>query len=150
MSITPTDAIALIAVIISAFSFLYSILLNIKQGKYIKNQDELNKLLLEKEKAEIENKQFAELNAKVVKYGQSKYYIRVYNQGKTRANNVNFTMIESEWMIMNHVFPLEYLDPGNSVDLSLSLFLGSELKSKCKITWEDKSGKQDRDVILVV
>jgi len=150
MNITTTDIIALIAVVISALSFIYSIALNVRQGKYIKHQDELNQLLLAKEKAEIEKEQFADLNAKVIKYGQSKYYIKVYNQGKTRATNVDFTMIESKWMIMDHAFPLEYLEPGNSVDINLSLYIGSELKSKCKITWEDKSGKQEREVILVV
>ena len=54
MNITTTDVIALIAVIISAFSFIYSIVLNLKQGKYIKHQDELNQILLAKEKAEKE------------------------------------------------------------------------------------------------
>jgi hypothetical protein len=150
MTFTLTDIIALGAVIISALSFLYSIVLNIKQGKYIKHQDELNKLLLKKEKAELEKELFADVSARIVKFGQSKYYIRVYNQGKNKAINVNFEMIDSKWMIMNHAFPLEYLDPGSSVDLNLALFLGCEQKGKCIITWEDKSGKQEREVILLV
>ena len=150
MNVTTTDLIALLAVFVSVLSFIYSIILNINQGKYIKHQDQLNQLLLEKEITERQKEQFAEVGAKVVKYGQSKYYIKVYNQGKARANNVTFTITESEWRIMDHAFPLEYLDAGSSVDLGLSLFLGSELKNKCKITWEDKSGHQEREVILIV
>lgn len=45
---------------------------------------------------------------------------------------------------------IEYLDSGSSIDMPLELFSGSELKGKCKINWVDKSGRQEREVILVV
>jgi len=150
MNLNSTDLIALLAVVISALSFFYSIALNIKQGKYIKHQDELNNILLLKEKSEIEKQKFADLDAKVIKYGNSKYYIKVYNQGKARAYNVDFQMIDSEWMIMDHAFPLEYFEPSKSIELNLALSLNSEMKSKCLLTWEDESGPHTKEVILIV
>jgi hypothetical protein len=44
-----TDKIAIAALVVSVLGFVYTVILNWRQGNYIKTQHELNKLALAKE-----------------------------------------------------------------------------------------------------
>lgn len=142
-----TDIIALFALIIGCMSFFHSIYIHVRQSKYQKNQDELNRLYIEKVQKEYQREGTADVSANVVKISKGNYRIRVYNKGNHRAHDVTFDLVDSNWIFSNRVFPLEFLDVGKSVDMPLVAVSGMVSKAKCKITWLDKLGEQERDVI---
>ncbi len=144
-----SDMIALIAVALSLLAFVYSIINNVRQNKYIKTQDELNGILLHKEKKSLSLENKAQISATFVRYGPKDKRIRVYNKGDSRATNVNIEFLEDpNWLIMDDIFPLEFLDSGDSVELIVSLHMQSSRKAKCKLTWMDISGENEIEVIL--
>ena len=146
-----SDYISIGAVVVSSFSIIVSIILYKNQKKYIKTQDDLNKLLLNKEKNEIEQSNNAFVSANVVSMGNSKYRIRVYNTGKSRANDVKISYPEKHsWFIMDDKFPMKFIDPNKSVDLPLSISLNSESKITIIIIWKDISSNEEKtnEVIL--
>jgi len=144
-----SDYISIGAVIVSVISIIVSIILYNKQNRYIKTQDDLNQLLLTKEKKEVDSSEEAFVSANVVKMGNGNYRIRVFNKGKGRANNVDISYPEEHnWMIMNNIFPLEFLESGQSVELILALNMGAQSKIKAVFTWNDKNGAKTNEVIL--
>ncbi len=144
-----SDYISIGAVCVSVISIIVSIFLFNNQKKYIKTQDELNKLLLNKEKKEVESTDEALVSANVVRMGSKNYRIRVFNKGKGQANNVNISYFEqNNWMIMNNILPIEFIKSGQSVDLILALHMNTQSKVKAILTWEDKKGSKENIVIL--
>ncbi|TGL02170.1 hypothetical protein EHQ43_17580 [Leptospira bouyouniensis] len=144
-----SDYIAIVAVIVSIISIVVSIYIYNNQKTYIKTQHELNKLLLEKERKEVETLEEAFVSANVVKLGTGKNRIRIFNKGKGRANNVNISYPEDHnWLITNRIFPLEFLDSGQSVEMILSMYMGSQSKIRAILTWNDKAGEKTNEVIL--
>ena len=144
-----SDYIAIVAVFVSIISIVVSICIYKNQKTYIKTQHELNKLLLEKERKEVETLEEAFVSANVVKLGNGKNRIRIFNKGKGRANNVNISYPEDHnWLITNRIFPLEFLDSGQSVEMILSMYMGSQSKIRAILTWNDKAGEKTNEVIL--
>jgi len=77
--------------------------------------------------------------------------IRVFNKGKGRANNVQISYPERHnWLIMNDILPLEFLDSGQSVDLKLALNSSAQSKIKVILSWNDQKGKKSNEVILTL
>lgn len=144
-----SDYASIVAISVSIISITFSIIRYNKQRKYIKTQDELNQLLLAKEKKEVDSSDEAIVSANMVKMGKENYRIRVFNKGKGRANNVDISYPEDhDWIIMNRVFPLEFLLSGQSVELMLAPHMGAQSKIKAVLTWNDKNGEKKNEVIL--
>lgn len=144
-----SDYISIVAVIVSTISIIVTIFIYFNQKKYIKNQDELNKLLLKKEILEVEASEEAFVSANVVHLGNGQNRIRIFNKGKSRANNVNISYPEKHnWLITNRVLPLDFLDSGHTVDLILTMTLGSQSKIRAILSWNDKTGEKTNEVIL--
>lgn len=146
-----SNYISISAVVVSFISIIVSIILYINQKKYIKTQDALNKLLLNKEKNEIEQNNSALVSANVVSMGNSNYRLRISNTGKSRANNVKlYYPEEHSWCISDKKFPMKFIDPNKSVDLPLSIFSNSESKITINITWKDNSSNEEKrkEIIL--
>lgn len=100
-----SDYISLGAILVSITSIIVSIFLYSNQKKYIKTQDELNKLQLKKEIKELEIAEDGFISANMVRMGNKVNRIRVFNKGNGRANNVNINYLEKHnWIIMNDIF----------------------------------------------
>lgn len=144
-----SDYIAIGAIIVSFVSIIVSIILYNNQKKYIRTQDDLNKLLLQKEKNNIEAAEEAYVSANVVKVGSSNHRIRIFNKGSNGADNVRISFPEEHnWIVRDDKFPLEFLDPRQSVDILLAMHLSSQSKVKIILYWIDKKGPHENDVIL--
>lgn len=108
-----SDYIAICAVIVSLISIIVSIFLYNNQKKYIQTQDDLNQILLSKEKKQIESADEAIISANVVKMGNKILRIRIFNKGNGRANNVQISYPQDHnWLIKDDILPLEFLDSG--------------------------------------
>lgn len=138
----------IISLIIATCAFLYAIYLGCRQTKYIKCQDELNQLLISKEKVEKEKQQCAEVDANLITIGNDKYQIKVFNKGLATAYNVEFEMPDTLWVVIVDYFPLEYLEPQKSVEINVLIPPNTQRKQKCKIYWDDKLGKHEKETIL--
>jgi hypothetical protein len=148
---TINDLASVVAVVLSFLSIIASIIIYLNQRRYIKTQDKLNILLLRKEQADIDSEGQADVSANVVHIATNKYKIRVFNKGKARAKDVIIRFPEDNaWVIKDDIFPLEFLDPGKSVDLILMLFAGSQSKTKALLSWQDRRGRVEGEVILTV
>jgi hypothetical protein len=143
------DIISIVAVAMSFASIVASVFIYLNQKKYIATQDNLNKLLLQKERAELESAKEGDVGATVVRLGSNQYRIRVFNKSRGRAYDVRISYPEDhDWGINDHVFPLEFLDSGQSVDVILVLSFGCKSKIRAVLSWSDGNGSHRNEVML--
>lgn len=144
-----TDAIALLALILSAYSIYKTIEFNRRQNEFANTADHLNKLLLRKEKDEAVGAISADLNARVVKIGNG-YRLKIYNKGKSPARNIRLECpIVREFSIIDDALPLDVIQPGGNFDLIVASALGSPSAVTIKLIWDDERGR-DREVETTV
>lgn len=137
-----SDAIAVIALAVSAFAAWQTSRFNARQKSLIESQERLNKLLLEKEQQDITSSSKADLGAAIVKLGNSNYRLKIWNKGKTAARNVSVSFPDGNELVddrdLSEKFPLERLDTYQSVELLA--FVGIDTKSKHTVIlgWSDE------------
>jgi len=140
-----SDKIALIAVAFTLISIIYTISVDIRNRRIAKTQDALNLKLLAKEIDEEKKKTKVEVNGTFFKGFNNNWTLKIYNKGTAVARNVSWEYIGEDpgWMYHNNIFPMEFMNPGQSIDINVSVFFGSSNSAKIKITWEDDSSKEN-------
>lgn len=135
-----SDVIASLAFLLSAIATWKTIQFNERQKSMIETQERLNKRLLEKEDAEVNEDKKADLGTAFVKLGNGNR-LKIWNQGKATAKHVqidfpagNDVIIESD---VKRKFPLEVLEPQHSVELIASVNTCSKSKHEIRLRWED-------------
>ncbi|CAJ1785000.1 hypothetical protein [Aeromonas jandaei] len=142
---TLTDAISLLALLLSAYSVYKTIEFNRRQNELSNTTDYLNKLLLRKEQDEAIDAISADLNARVVRIGNN-YRLKIYNKGKSPAKNVRLECpVVREFWISDDALPLDIIQPGGNFDLIVSTTMGSPSAVTIKILWDDSRGR-DQEV----
>jgi hypothetical protein len=146
-----SDLISLIALFVSAFAAWKTIRFNERQKSLIESQERLNALLLEKEHGEVETSKKADLGATIVKLGNSKYRLKIWNKGSAAARNVSISFPEGNDIVddteVNDKFPLESLGTFDSVELIAFVSMDTKRKQVVCITWaDDFSDKNSRTV----
>ncbi len=140
-SISASDIIAILALIISAYAAWKTVQFNEKQKSLIESQEKLNQRLLEKEEAESISDKKADLGASFIKLGSNKYRLKIWNKGKTTAQNVSIEFPEGNDCIVGseivEKFPLEALDTHQSVELIAAVHMGTKSKHAIKLMWSD-------------
>jgi len=141
MQLTLSDVVAGLAFVLSAFATWKTIEFNKRQQSLIESQERLNKRLLEKEDAEAAVEKKADLGATFVKLGNSNYRLKVWNKGKAVARNVRLEFPSGSDVVnqsdVERKFPLEALDPFQSVELIAAVHMGSKSKHEVKLIWSD-------------
>lgn len=141
-----SELIAFLALLLSLYSTYKTIQFN-------KRQDELTAKLIEKEEAESVDKKRAFLNATIIKLGQNNYRLKVWNQGKATAHNVHIQLLKNSDLLhpdfVNSIFPLESLEPYQSVEMPALVHMQTEYKHPLEITWSDEYDKQNRKVVYL-
>lgn len=147
MTLTPSDVLAGLAFLLSAFATWKTVQFNDRQRSLIESQELLNKRLLEKEEAEAGEEKKADLGATFIKLGSSNYRLKVWNKGKSAAKNVriefpsgNDVIVQSD---IERKFPLESLDPFQSVELIAAVHMGSKSKHEVKLFWADGHSEEN-------
>ncbi|MEX6325521.1 hypothetical protein AB6F65_11695 [Providencia hangzhouensis] len=149
--------IALFALIVSIYTVISSEIRNRRNKKENKileeRQNELTRLLLEKETENfIENKK-ADLGARVLKIGKGTR-VKVFNKGKSTAYNVMLKIDDNEHnplltSDLKDKFPYEMLHPHEDIELLASTYLGMQSKYKIELSWSDDSSKYNvKDVYI--
>lgn len=143
--------IATVALILSIYSTHKTSKLNKLQGEVMAIEKELSKLQLEREKNETTMALKADLSASVIKLGNSKERLKVFNKGKAIATNIRFEQIgdANVFLYTDGIFPLESLEPYQSVELVLAAHDGSASKIAVRLTWDDGSEKNcSKDMVV--
>lgn len=150
-SISSSDIIAGLALLISAYAAWKTVQFNDKQKSLIESQEKLNQRLLEKEDADSIADKKADLGATFIKIGSSKYRLKIWNKGKTTARNVSIEFPEgNDCIIQSDVsekFPLESLDTHQSVELIAAVHMGTKSKHVIKLVWADEFSQNNEKTV---
>lgn len=150
-SISASDIIASLALLISAFAAWKTVQFNDKQKSLIESQEKLNQRLLEREEAESISDRKADLGANFIKLGSSKYRLKIWNKGKTTARNVSIEFPEGNDCIVqsdvSEKFPLEALDTHQSVELIAAVHMGTKSKHAIKLIWSDEFNQHNEKTV---
>jgi hypothetical protein len=140
-TITWSDIFAGLAFVLSCFATGMTLLFNRRQKSLIESQERLNNMLLQQGELEKLSASKADLGANFIKLGSSKYRLKIFNKGKATARNVRIELPEDDGVLIaseiGEKFPLESLEPHQSVELIAAPHLGSKLKHTIRLLWMD-------------
>lgn len=135
------DIFAGLALLLSIYATWMTTHFNNRQKSLIESQELLNKRLLAREDDQASADRQADLGASFIKLGDSKWRLKVFNKGKAAAHNVtlsfpggNDCFIQSD---IDSKFPLEILEPRQSVELIAAIDQGSKRKHAISLAWAD-------------
>ncbi|UST72308.1 hypothetical protein NF675_14935 [Pseudomonas siliginis] len=135
------DVIAGFALLFSIYATFKTVQFNNRQQKLIDTQEKLNQLLLNREASDIELDKQAELGASILKLGNNKYRLKIWNKGKAPAQDVSIEFPESNEIIsereVNEKFPLQFLDAHQAVELIAVIGVSTKSKHLIKLEWTD-------------
>jgi len=145
------NVIAAIALFFSGYAALTTRKFNERQKSLIKSQEKLNTLLLEKEVIERINDKKADLDASFIKMGSNAYRLKIWNNGKSSARNLNIEFPDGDKIVeqreIDAKFPLETLGMHQSVGLVAFAHFGTKRKYTIKLTWSDDFGDHHEKVL---
>ncbi|UKE74485.1 hypothetical protein [Xanthomonas graminis] len=150
-SFSTGDVIAVAAFLLSAYATWKTYQFNEKQKGLIESQERLNKLLLEKEAGEASNTKRADLGANFIKLGGNQYRLKIFNKGKSVARNVSIEFPEgNDCLIDSDIeakFPLERMDPHQSVELIAAVHMETKSKQVIKLYWSDDHAENNEKLV---
>jgi hypothetical protein len=135
------DVFAGLALVLSAYATAMTVRFNRRQKSLIESQESLNKRLLAREDDQVKADMQADLGARFVKIGSSNWRLKVFNKGKAAARSVTISFPEGQnCFIQSDIdskFPLEVLEPMQSVELIAAIEFGSKSKYPIALAWTD-------------
>jgi len=137
LSITSSDLIATVALLISGYVAWHQHGINVSQKK-------VNELLLQQGETEELATRKADLGASFLKLGKNSHRLKIWNKGKTTARNVRIAFPDGNQFVadddVRRKFPLETLEQYQSVEVIAFLTLGTDGKHHVSLTWDDDTG----------
>ncbi|WP_274507213.1 hypothetical protein [Xanthomonas campestris] len=150
-SFSTGDGIAVAALLLSAYATWKTYQFNEKQKSLIESQERLNRLLLDKEASEASSTKKADLGANFIKLGSNQYRLKIFNKGKSAARNVTIGFPEgNDCFIDSDIeakFPLERMDPQQSVELIAAVHFETKSKQVIKIYWSDDHAENNEKLV---
>lgn len=153
--VTISDIVAVIALLLSANAIWTTQKFNKRQLSLIESQEELNKRLLAQDESEALEARKADVGAKYVKLGSSKYKLRVFNKGKAVARNVSIEFPDGDSSVpeseLREKLPMEILEQHGSVDLIAAVSMGTPSKQTAFLRWaDDHSDNNEKTAYLTL
>lgn len=154
MEITTSDYIASAALIISAYSAWNTYDFNKKQKPILEQQKLLNEIQMQKNLDEEKLNKAAFMNATIVSMGNSKYKLRIFNEGRAAAKNVKiFVPLQNELYIddyeLKSKFPIEELPAKESLNLTIMRHNNSKHRYQVDLLWEDELSRENKRTVQV-
>ena len=142
MSIGPSDVLATLALALSAYATWKTLKFNERQKSLIESQELLNQRLLRREDLEARTGLKAEMGATFVKLGSNSYRLKIWNKGKSAARNLTIEFPEGDDCFIDSdvqsKFPLEVLEPQQSVELIAAVGMDTKRKHTISLCWSDE------------
>ena len=146
------DIVALLALAISAYSIKKTSDFNKRQNDFIETNNQLNKLLLEKENLEIEYKNKADVSVNFIKTGKNNHRLKVFNKGINTAKNIRMVFPDGNSIIHNgdldRKLPIPMLEQYHSVELLASVTYDTPARMTIKIIWDDDFAKDNEKILI--
>ncbi len=143
-----SEIMASAALVISAYATWKTIRFNKRQEAFIESQEKLNTQLLKRQTSESEDAQKANLSARFISSGPNKYKLKIYNQGKASARNIQIEFPDDDSIFLkseiNEKFPHERMDTYDSIELIAPRSMGNKSKYAIELTWEDDFSNNNR------
>jgi len=144
-----------LALAVSMYAVWITSRFNAQQKKLMETQEELNRLLLEKEQSGNTNEKKADLGASIVKIGTGKRRLKIWNKGKSIARNIQIEFPEgNEFVVPSELetkLPLESLEQHQSFELIAFAHMGMKPKHTIKLMWSDDfSDKNDKTTQIIL
>jgi hypothetical protein len=151
MTISWGDVPAYAALGLSVVALGVTLRFNTRQSKFFENQQLLNKQMLRQIDEQAKEKKQADFGARIAKLGKSDYRLKVFNAGKAPGRNVRIEVLEGKEMLLSDdledKFPADRIDPGNGIELMVSMYLDGPTKLKLRILWEDDQSMSQEKVV---
>lgn len=148
------DIIALCALIGSVIMFVLNFVNQLKSKKFAQNANAYNEsakkyydLAVEQLQVNISNvNSTANCDANIVKIGNNKWILKIFNKGNSDASDVTFKYLDDEAPPIigprGDTFPIKLLEPQKNVDCHLIKHMGLPSSSwEYEITWKNEDGK---------
>lgn len=131
------------SLIISILAILGTLYTYIRHDKKIKEQKSiLNEYQIEKNQAEKNESKKALIKGNVLKLEKGKRTLKVFNEGKAVANNINLEILDDnieEKGVLNFCFnTYEMMNSRDSTETSFLVCEGHTSTLKVKFTWKDE------------
>ncbi|MGV8840130.1 MAG: hypothetical protein ACWA6X_07480 [Bauldia sp.] len=142
-----TNIIAGLALLLSGYAAITTTAFNRRQSKLIDSQERLNqKLLAQEEKDDVQARR-ADVSATIVKLGNNKERVKVYNKGKADAQNVRIEFPDGDDLVIRRdvqdKFPMPLLRPHQAVELIAAIHFGTSARHRIILRWEDEHTKDN-------
>ncbi|EGQ9994277.1 hypothetical protein JKP11_22265 [Vibrio vulnificus] len=145
------DGIALLALGLSGYATWRTIQFNKRQDSLIETQKKLNQLLLAKETEEVLDDRKADLGASIIKLGNHKYRLKVWNKGNAEAKNVTVEFPDGNELVpdseLESKLPYESLEKHASIELLAVVHMQTPRKHKLKLCWSDEHRNKNEKIV---
>ncbi|MEZ8236518.1 hypothetical protein AB4116_01025 [Vibrio splendidus] len=145
------DGVALLALCLSGYATWKTIKFNKRQDELVETQKALNKLLLAKETEEVLDDKKADLGASIVKLGNNKYRLKIWNKGNATARNVEVDFPNGNELVndseLNDKFPYELLEKHASIELIAYVHSQTARKQKLCLRWSDEHKNKNEKLV---
>lgn len=144
----------IIPIIFSIINIIFSLYIYFKHGRQLNDQQ---KLINEYSIREINDKEIlskkALLRATTAKNENEEHSYRliIQNDGADVARNINLRIRQVGVHFFQEPFPIEFLNPGDSIAMVYTPCIGCDSKMYLKFTWKDQfSENNERDQIITI
>ncbi|MFM2667452.1 hypothetical protein AAFX24_22090 [Vibrio mediterranei] len=136
-----SDWIAFGALVISAATWFMTWRFYKKQADILDRTDRLTKLHLRQAEEKILSTYKADLSARFISLGQSKYRLRVFNKGDADARNVRLSFPNgNDRVIIDEGHQIPCIESGANKDFLSSGAVSGQKYIDITIVWDDDSG----------
>jgi hypothetical protein len=146
------DIVALLALGVSAYSIKKTSDFNKRQNEFIETNDKLNKLLLEKENAELTHKNKADISVNFIKTGKNNHRLKVFNKGNNTARNVRMEFPQGNSMLhssdLDSKLPIPILEQHQSVELLAIIDYRDSSRMTIKLIWDDDFSENNEKILM--
>lgn len=116
-----------------------------KSNKTNARQNELNRLLIERETQAGQDNKRADLSANIITVGTRNHRLKVFNRGKATARNVRLIDLQEEVSVLaqnviRQKFPVPILEQHQSVEVPALQLLAGSARAHIKLIWDDETG----------
>jgi hypothetical protein len=151
-----SDLASLASAVFAFFALLLSFWSIRKTNKFGEITNQLNRLWIEREQADVISAKQADLSASIINVANNQYRLKVFNRGKGIARNVRLIDLSeySSVLIADDIerkFPVPTIEQYQSVELTAAVTFGSSSHIPIKLIWDDETGQnREKELTPVV
>ena len=153
MNVSIGDIVSVLALLFSGYATWNSRKSKKKEEEILDLQSKVNLLVLEKEQREASQANSADISANLVRLGKGQHRLKIFNKGKSSAYKVDIDFPDGNDMFIDdeirEKFPMELMEPGQSVELLAFIHFRSKRKVPISLKWKNSDDETKEKVVHV-